>query len=160
MTDARSLNPTLRVHHTTQSQIALSELFDIRAFSASKSATEALNDVHSHATSESHGHHSSLTTTVIPLPTLSTEQHSQFETFLQSLLWDGTVEGEKAPEILRCKGAIGLEDGRAFVLQGVRDLYELKELPGQTVDEGKVVFIGRITDGEALASSLRRHLGL
>jgi G3E family GTPase len=143
----------------------LKELFDIRAFSASKSAAAALADAssHDHPDEASHGHvHPHLTTTVIPLPILTANQYVKFEEFIQSLLWESKLIGKsEGPEVLRSKGVAVLDDGRAFVLQGVRDLYELKELPGQDVQAGKVVFIGRgIGNGDAVKSALLRHLGI
>ncbi|KAK8858663.1 hypothetical protein IAR55_002892 [Kwoniella newhampshirensis] len=93
----RTLNPTLRVHHTTQSRMPLGELFNIRAFTDSagsgirESQLIQANDTrtchddetcqhdhnhgHSHDYNHEEGeeqqhlpHHSRITTTLVPLP--------------------------------------------------------------------------------------------
>ena len=111
---------------------------------------------------------------MIPLPTLSTQQHEQVEKFLQSFLWDQRLpissgdtveqserterteqsernEGKEGPglEILRTKGYLKLEDGREYVVQGVTDIFEMKQVSDRKSGEGggemdgKLVFIGR-----------------
>jgi G3E family GTPase len=173
-TVVRGINPTLRVYRTTKSQIDLKELFDLRAYTAAPplSSLSTLTvkpsccngDKH-----EGHDHHhhsvhnSGITTVLIPLPTLSEQQHAQLNDFLEQLLWKGVLpRGGNAPEILRCKGYIKLQDGRELVLQGVTDLFELKEVASKNEEaqvEGKVVFIGRRVD-EGLASALQQQLAI
>ncbi|WVQ83126.1 hypothetical protein IAT38_005264 [Cryptococcus sp. DSM 104549] len=212
----RSLNPTLRVHRTTNSRGApLKDMFNIRAFS--DSAGTGVRDVvddrpagevvgargeacakgecngHDHEHGHAHGedgetHHSRITTALIPLPPLSDAQYSRLTEFLESLLWELRYPAESGgptnttttsatdadvPEILRTKGYIPLQDGREFVLQGVADLFELKELEardrgkegvlpsgeGEGAKRGKVVFIGRGVDGE-VGERLKRFVGL
>lgn len=170
----RDINPTLRVYRTTKSQIDLKELFDLRAYAAAPalSAITAATtkpsccDGAAHADHDNHDHsvhNSGITTVLIPLPTLSSEQHAQLNDFLEQLLWKNILPGGgEAPEILRCKGYIKLDDGKEMVLQGVTDLFELKEVSskgGEEQVEGKVVFIGRGVD-ERLRGALRQHLGI
>lgn len=71
------------------------------------------------------------------------------------------MSSKTAPEILRTKGYITLQDGRAFVLQGVADLFELKEID-RAADhemEGKIVFIGKGV-GEDLNRELQEWVGI
>ncbi|WVQ73137.1 hypothetical protein IAR50_002701 [Cryptococcus sp. DSM 104548] len=162
----RELNPTLRVHHTTNSRAPLGEMFNLRAFSDAAGSGSAIlreladpaSEPHVHSGSCDHEHdqhHSKITTALVPLPPLSTAQYARLDEFLESLLWSGSypsrdpaAEKRDAPEILRTKGYIALQDGKAYVLQGVVDLFEMKEVKeggegeGEKV-EGKVVFIGR-----------------
>lgn len=117
----------------------------------------------------------------MPLPTLTPPQYDRLSDFLEILLWQSRIPGieegnteaqeEGGVDILRCKGYIALTDGREYILQGVTDLFELKELekaPGSTssltkegtsVDDGKVVFIGKGI-GASLKAALLRHVGL
>ncbi|WVR06406.1 hypothetical protein IAU60_003437 [Kwoniella sp. DSM 27419] len=189
----RSLNPTLRVYHTTQSRMPLEGMFNLRAFSdpaalaepgtsavASEKGTvtdaqrDCCNDEphsHAHAHAESENSHlNGITTALIPLPPLATDQWARFNTFIESVLWEGQypsnsdLAGQTAPEILRTKGYIQLDDGRAHVLQGVADLFEMKELrkaaqESQAEVTGKVVFIGRDV-GEGLSAALRQYVGV
>lgn len=173
-TAVRGINPTLRVYRTTKSQIDLKELFDLRAYTAAPSlsavapstATVACCDASEHDGHDHHDHsvhNSGITTVLIPLPTLSEEQHAKLNDFLEQLLWKNVLPGGgDAPEILRCKGYIKLDGGKEMVLQGVTDLFELKEVSskgGEEEVEGKVVFIGRRVD-ERLSVALRQHLGI
>ena len=57
--------------------------------------------------------------------------------------------GEKHVDVLRTKGLVRRVDGREYLLQGVTDIFELKEVPvdkGGEMIGGKVVFIGRNVD--------------
>nr|XP_031864282.1 uncharacterized protein CI109_000195 [Kwoniella shandongensis]KAA5531354.1 hypothetical protein CI109_000195 [Kwoniella shandongensis] len=178
----RTLNPTLRVHHTTQSRMPLGDLFNIRAFSDSagtgvrESQSQTPHNNHDHQYDHDHEHehddglphHSKITTTLIPLPPLTSFQFAKTKEFLETLLWDRkypSAEGSKtnsAPEILRTKGYITLQDGTSHVLQGVVDLFELKEVPKsekEKVGDGKLVFIGRGV-GEELKARFVEFVGL
>jgi G3E family GTPase len=86
------------------------------------------------------------------IPVLSDEMFDKLEKWLQRVLWDGLIssaieDDSTAAEILRAKGILYREDGRRVVLQGVRDLFELKELDGgvdgQVETVGKIVLIGK-----------------
>ena len=161
----RAINPTLRLYKTTKSQIDLKELFDLRAYSAIPTFASTLDDTdeanhdHDHTNCDEVGHdhsvhNSGIATVLVPLPRLSAEQYDRLNELLETLLWNGKlppgVNITPNPEILRTKGLINLHDGREMVLQGVTDLFELKEAvrgkeSGEKV-EGKVVFIGRGVD--------------
>jgi G3E family GTPase len=149
--------------------------------------------VHTHGKAHrhdpSHPHHNGIRTTLIPLPSLSSSQFDALNTFLEYLLWQrklpsiasvapitekhsqisGTASTEtaEAPEVLRTKGLVRRADnGKEYILQGVTDLFELKEIARpasvggvageertgggdereESRIEGKVVFIGRGVD--------------
>lgn len=171
------LNPTLRVHKTTKSQIDLKELFDLRAYTAAPplptvaESSAACDHHHNHGHDHDHEsvgvHNSGITTILIPLPQLSHGQYEKLRDFLEILLWKTIVpNAEKyTPEILRCKGLIRLEGGKELVLQGVTDIFEMKELTeatagkGEREQAGKVVFIGRRVD-ERLRTALREYIGV
>jgi G3E family GTPase len=61
-----------------------------------------------------------------------------------------TSDEAEQPEVLRTKGLIRMRDGREYVLQGVTDVFEMKEIPtsgdGIGNEGGKVVFIGKNVD--------------
>ncbi|RSH91096.1 hypothetical protein EHS25_010272 [Saitozyma podzolica] len=151
---------------------------------------------HSHGHSHSHAHpphYDGITTALIPLPNLSPTQFDALNTFLDSTMSrtrsvtsglggdvnvDVPVPGP-APEILRTKGLFRRADGREYVLQGVTDLFEIKELhkkhphphrpdgrstePGEPAHEQhvepKIVFIGKGVD-HRLNESLHTWLNL
>lgn len=192
----KSINPTLKLYHTVKSQIDLGHLFNLQAYSSkpigentSPSTPQPCDESncghdHSHdANTEPSGHiHTTrMKTITMPLPTLTPPQYDRLSDFLEILLWQSRIPGieegntkaqeEGGVDILRCKGYIALTDGREYILQGVTDLFELKELekaPGSTssltkegtsVDDGKVVFIGKGI-GASLKAALLRHVGL
>jgi hypothetical protein len=116
----------------------------------------------------SHSHVDSITTLVIPLPVVPFATRGPFDEQLRELLWpedrsSPSKEEEGMPttlddsergrvRVLRCKGLIKTADGKFYVLQAVRELYEVKELviPDQnkpagtavTETEPKLVLIG------------------
>ncbi|WWD04965.1 hypothetical protein V865_003036 [Kwoniella europaea PYCC6329] len=176
----RTINPTLRVHHTTQSKAPLSDLFNLRAFSDPTALTSTRpttnhnqNNDHDHSSdncshpSHTQTHTNGISTILIPLPVLNQKQYFKLNEFLESILWDNKypISKKPSPEILRSKGYIQLDDGREYVLQGVADLFELKELPGseqkegQGQGQGKVVFIGKNV-GEEVKVALREFVGI
>ncbi|WWC88481.1 uncharacterized protein L201_003392 [Kwoniella dendrophila CBS 6074] len=178
----RTINPTLKVHHTTHSRMPLSDLFNLRAFSDPTAITSAQQQDDDHVNEHKHdgeecshpshikteSHTNGIKTVLIPLPLLNQEQYLRLNEFLESLLWESKILPSKSPspEILRSKGYILLEDGREYVLQGVADLFELKELPdisnqaGTSDDNnGKVVFIGKGV-GEEIKNALIDFVGI
>jgi G3E family GTPase len=122
-------------------------------------------------------HDASISSTLIPLPPLSQPAFDKLNDFLESLLWtdklpqsldpSGGLLSKQGIEVLRIKGLIRMaagqgEGGREYVLQGVTDIFELKEVKseaGQAGEvQGKIVFIGRRVN--VLRDKLREHLQL
>jgi G3E family GTPase len=159
----QALNPTLRIHETIQSRLPLSELFNIRAFSADSTTLHTDDEHGDHTHEQGETHHSGISTVLIPLPRLDEGQFARLNTFIEGLLWKSELpNGVAAPEILRTKGYIKMKDGREYVLQGVEDLFELKEIQqsdGKGSGTGKIVFIGRDV-GQRLEGVLLDHIGL
>lgn len=132
-------------------------------------------------------HYNDIKTIMIPLPTLSTAQHGKTERFLESILWDQrlppqegaaregthettatdqTEEGEEREkkeklEILRTKGYLKIQDGREYVIQGVTDIFEMREITNRNSDsmDGKLVFIGRGV-GPELKDAFNSYVGI
>ncbi|WWC70858.1 uncharacterized protein I206_104810 [Kwoniella pini CBS 10737] len=188
----RTINPTLRIHHTTHSKMPLSDLFNLRAFSDPTALTSDIKptvqeDQHQHKNKHDHDHEhfneeecnhpshlNGISTITIHLPCLNQKQYFLLNEFLENLLWESKLPKPKTNnkisfEILRSKGYIILKDERKFVLQGVADLFELKELPlnsdnkkidvGEKEIEGKIVFIGKGV-GEDIKNALIEFLGI
>ena len=183
----KRINSTLHLHRTERCRADLSELFGLRAYSTlGKLETSppllALQHVPSQhddqydlqhddnmgSRNQDINHmHDGISTILIPLPVLSTAQLGKLTSFLESLLWESKLPSSStssAPEILRTKGYIEMQDGRSYILQGVTDLFELTPLaPDQQtkVDTmpGKVVFIGRGIQVE-LSLALKKYIGI
>lgn len=104
--------------------------------------------------------HGGLSTLSIPLPRLRSVTEGPFDRALRSLLWEGSLPDPSPAlasgpaQILRCKGLLiqsddcGSGQDRTYILQGVRELYELTEAgPANASDEARIVLIGRgLTD--------------
>lgn len=107
-------------------------------------------------------HAGDITSLTIPLPTLpgSDPDSGAFASLVRSILWDGVLPATLSPDVgavaevrefdvLRSKGFLLTEDGRAWVLQGVREVYEVRQVPrsvaraGEAELEPKLVLIGK-----------------
>ncbi|GAA5864689.1 hypothetical protein JCM3774_006042 [Rhodotorula dairenensis] len=105
-------------------------------------------------------HANDISSITIPLPTFrAVHSGSTFHSVIANLLWEGQLpalneddaEEQQQPDaldLLRTKAFLRTTDGRAWILQGVRDIFDLAEVPpGQGVSsadvESKLVLIGR-----------------
>lgn len=97
----------------------------------------------------------------IKVPSLKEEQLPKLDAWLRSILWDSKLpdsptdstadSAEKSPtfEIYRLKARLPMCDGSIKIVQGVRDVFEIKDALEQTpqgqptLEEGKIVLIGR-----------------
>ena len=114
------------------------------------------NCEHEHKGGTSHDGVSSIQVTC---PPLSASRAQKLDEWIRAALWEGEIlggGGEKV-EVLRCKGVYSVESGERYVLQGVRNLYEITRVEegGEVVgvpEEGKLVFIGKGVGEEARRS--------
>ena len=106
-------------------------------------------------------HANDISSITIPLPIFrAVHSGSAFHSVIANLLWEGQLpsldEDESNPplsepdslDLLRTKAFLRTTDGRSWILQGVRDIFDLAEVPpGQGVNaaevEPKLVLIGR-----------------
>lgn len=97
----------------------------------------------------------------IKVPPVKEEQLPKLDAWLRSILWDSKLPDsstEPAPasseqpptfEIYRLKARLPMSDGSVKIVQGVRDVFEIKDALNQTqqtqskLEEGKIVVIGR-----------------
>ena len=100
-----------------------------------------------------------ITSLRVTCPLLSSEQQERLEEWIRTVLWECQLPADtdqKRLEVLRCKGMFGTQSGQTYVLQGVRNLYELEPLVGDDIglpEHGKLVFIGK-----GLDDSVRKSL--
>jgi G3E family GTPase len=165
----RQINELAPIHHTIRGAIDLSRILGLNAYSANRhSHMDTLlvpvdgedhihdsNCAHDHGVSDSSHTRSlsSISTLSVALPPLSAAQQKLLDSLLRSLLWEGCLpasgdnpSGKCAKlEILRTKGIFqDGENGNTYVIQGVREIYELKAI--NRVEEevdGRLVLIGR-----------------
>ncbi|KAH7103454.1 CobW/HypB/UreG, nucleotide-binding domain-containing protein [Auriculariales sp. MPI-PUGE-AT-0066] len=156
------LNPAATIHPTTRGVVDLSRVLNLAAYSSRPHVLDVAHDEHhdhdsQHAHDDGQQHHlDGISSTIIPLPALTLEQHNKVESWLQHLLWEERYLSLSSPEpvsegvpplqVLRCKGIWGTTDGTPYVLQGVRNLYEITSDEYNRWDAsapGKLVLIGR-----------------
>ena len=174
----------LRAYSDTTAELQFLKESAPRSNGVTNGADHAHQRDHEHDDGTAHAHSAHLndiSTILIPLPRLSADQWTKLNTFLETVLWEGKIPStsgfatvpkgspnEKKMDILRCKGLLRLEDAREIVLQGVMDIFELKEVAqksaavSETLSDdkeqgGKVVFIGRGV--EVLKPALEAFVG-
>ncbi|EXJ57977.1 hypothetical protein A1O7_05400 [Cladophialophora yegresii CBS 114405] len=147
--------PTSRSHVDNLSGTIL----DLEAYSTfptttSSSGGTAMPDF----ASKGHSHlDPTLSTFTVPLPPFEPQKLPLLVGWLETILWDAD-ERQKGKgtkyEVHRTKGLIRCTDGTSRVVQGVREIFDLIEVPptsptgnanakGPQTEDGKVVFIGR-----------------
>ncbi|GAA5928647.1 hypothetical protein JCM3775_004595 [Rhodotorula graminis] len=140
------------------------------------------------AASSSSPHANDISSLTIPLPPSLpsvTGPTSALYALLSSLLWEGTLPGAPSSsstpdafDLLRTKGFVRTDDGREWVLQGVRDIFDFAQVPaeataaaragesesagegeGEKTVQPKVVLIGRgLADKEGVRARFVRAL--
>lgn len=166
----RSINPTIPLYRTFHSNIELSKIMGLDAYSDHLQRILSVDSGNVHATCDEtctdHGHnhtstphnHPGISNIVIPIPIPLTEaQIFRLDEWIRSALWDGKLpDSHHQLEILRCKGIWWNDNREQFVLQGVRNLYEIVRDDGRSSGmgvAGKIVFIGK-----GLTSSVEHSL--
>lgn len=164
----RRINAAAPIHETVRGVVDLSKLLDVNAFSASREQAPAALDLHHDDHEHTHAREiDAISTVAVPLPVLDAHQVARLDSLLRSLLWDGVLPSSPASnkaDILRTKGLFHTAEGTEHVIQGVREIYEMKEvLSARAAEakriEGKLVFIGRNL-GDGLKEGVLSHLEL
>jgi len=162
------INPAVTIHRTVRADIDLEHVLNIRAYASRvlspAGAPPSDDHDHDHAShdhekpdeeSSTHYEVRGITSLRVSCSVLSPEQLAHLEEWIRTVLWESQLPEhsadtqEKSLEVLRCKGMFGTQSGQTFVLQGVRNLYELEPLVGDDVGlpgHGKLVFIGKGLD--------------
>ncbi|KZP01345.1 cobW-domain-containing protein [Calocera viscosa TUFC12733] len=173
------INPTVPHFPTQRGMVTLDHILGLRAYerlsmlpTVFTSLGVPCEDDHCHDASHVHshtsGHLDDVSSCVLKVPPLDAVQLSRLDEFIRSLLWDNVLLRVDAAElktdfeILRCKGIFS-SDGKQFVLQGVRNIYDINEVNGEedAMANGKVAFIGRgFGDGRVLIQCLQQYLNI
>lgn len=113
-----------------------------------------------------HSHLFGIQSIELTLPSLTDVQYVEFDKWIRSVLWENTlpsvetVEIGEEMEILRTKGVINRDSGEVYILQGVRDMYEIKQAPNGPSINTKLVFIGKNTNQDLFQKSIDSYLKL
>ena len=97
---------------------------------------------------------------LLPVPVLPTTQVEVLDEWIRTVLWEHKLPGEEdvgSLDVLRCKGMFRTDEGEIYVLQGVREMYDLS--PAESTGDsdgageiGKLVFIGKGLDDRVRSS--------
>ena len=163
-----SINESAARYLTNYCKINLNNVINLNAYNSSPNqglGIKRLTTNERHSYSHSHNHLFGISSITMNLPILTNEQVVKFDKWLRSLLWDNVLIGFNAHsnhdnrEILRCKGKIITNDNNLLILQGVRDLYEVKQYPNINIDDDndgqtKVVIIGKELNYDEINDSI------
>jgi len=161
-----ALNPTAPIVQTVKGEINLARILSLQAYTKMPEFVDSHPIHEDHVHDENCSHLNDITSLAIPLPRLTPTQVKKLDEWIRSLLWEGRLpppaESRKV-EVLRCKGIWWTTDGKTFVLQGVRSLYETYEEKAGSEEEtsfkdGKIVLIGKGLDNE-VPDNLKAMLG-
>lgn len=165
----RKLNPAAAIHKTVRGEIDLKYIMGIDAYTSQPLLQQSHIHGEGHGHDHDHGTHAhepthyeirGISSLQVDCPSLTTAQLDRLDEWIRSVLWENQLPGTNpageyaapALQVLRCKGMFAVKDGKTYVLQGVRSLYEISKVaPGQEEDAsvpvmGKVVFIGKGLD--------------
>ena len=166
------INPLATTHRTTQSNIDLGLVMNLGAYASRIPSASVPETYHHHdhvdgkcPDPESHPkstHYTirGITSILVPVPVLPAAQVEVLDEWIRSVLWEHKLPNEGDAEgldVLRCKGMFRTDVGEIYVLQGVREIYDLS-LTETTEDSdgageiGKLVFIGKGLDDRVRAS--------
>lgn len=139
-----SINGLAKIIVTDHSKVndlsgTLLDIYAYTSFPQSKSGPDFASKGHSHLDP-------TISTITIDLPIVSKDILTTMEEWLQMILWPSTEE--KPYEVHRTKGLVHFTGGSSVVIQGVREIFEIIQLPEtrenqDDVQNGRVVFIGR-----------------
>ena len=170
------INPVAAVYRTSRSNIDLKYIMGIDAYASRIPDPPAHDHSHDHGEScqddhkpeASHYTLRGISSILVPIPTLPSERVQLLDEWIRTVLWENKLPDSTSEnsglQILRCKGMFRSDANEIFVLQGVRDIYELAQLD---VDEGndhdaegvgsvgKLVFIGKGLD-DSVRQSLEK----
>lgn len=179
----RKINPAVTIHRTVRSEVDLKNVVNIGAYSRgpvtqrddrdpntlSAVSTDSHDHPHPHGEDHPHDHQPhqpthyemrGITSVQVTCPVLSSEQYVKLDEWIRTVLWEHKLPDQletmdASIDVLRCKGLFSTDSGKKFVLQGVRNLYEMTAVDGTEMgvpEEGKLVLIGKGLDATVRAS--------
>ncbi|KAF9454853.1 CobW domain-containing protein [Macrolepiota fuliginosa MF-IS2] len=163
------VNPAAPIYRTVKGEIDLKNIIGISAYSKPPPSTDSVATVphvhtsdcdhshdHDHKAQTNHYEFRGISSLQVECSPLSSEAFDRFDQWIRTVLWENHLPEDSTPNardllVLRCKGVFSLTSGERYVLQGVRNLYEIDEAKGTddslgVPDEGKVVLIGKGLD--------------
>lgn len=146
----KEINSVAPIYETKFGDVNIDKILDLHAFEENiKLNTEDKGSFHD----------SRISTISFDFNLVDPTQFEKFEKFIQNVLWENKVQGKEV-EIHRSKGVIIDSEGKVFVLQGVRDTYDLIEDAKTELKSSKLVFIGKNLDRDDLIKEFESFTGV
>jgi len=190
-TTIRTLNPAAKVFRTIKGEVDVGKILNLAAYSSASTHLtnivppnpghihDASDDCHDHSHDDrANDNFGGVSALVIPLDVVTPAMATKLDEWLRILLWEGRLlppnsllshSSESTStramateiEVLRCKGVYVTSDDRIFTIQGVRTLYETKQVAFDLVafEGGKLVLIGKLGEPSELLSSCSLYTG-
>ncbi|KAA1479526.1 cobW-domain-containing protein [Dentipellis sp. KUC8613] len=162
----RAINPSAQVYRTIRGDIELGHVINIKAYASGPLLQQGATS--SEQCDKKHGQHNNshlddercgvthyevkgISSLQARCPALSITQLFKLDEWIRTVLWDNHLPTTSAEsltklQVLRCKGLFILESGEKYILQGVRNMYEMVPLGEEGIDvpeQGKLVLIGK-----------------
>ncbi|KAI8996735.1 COBW domain-containing protein 2-like protein [Gaertneriomyces semiglobifer] len=160
LSEIRSINSVAPLRASTKSEVPLDFILDLHCFD--DSTRDPLKELQ---LSQPRTSHIDKTVRTIGFTVDGEVDMKKFETWIQSVLWDGVLCGEAKPEgprmeVLRLKALLNVQnEPTPAIVQGVRELYETRYGSRWLDDSQKlnrIVLIGKHLD-DNVENSFRRH---
>ncbi|MCJ1440310.1 MAG: hypothetical protein MMC23_000793 [Stictis urceolatum] len=159
----QSINSLAQIEVTEYGQVPKldSMILDLRAYD-SVLALDNAGKGHSHLDPN-------MSTVTVPLPLLDEQGLGRLDMWLRLVLWEMTIPGLPSKlfdfAVHRLKGKVPLKDGQIKMVQGVREVFDITDLPSDISEEqtglaGKLVLIGKNVGQISWSSSLSSFLEL
>ena len=147
----RSINALAKILQTTHSHVEQLEgsLLDLHAY-------DDVTALGMERVTRERGHthfDETISTITLTFPSLTQVQFHSLELWLRSICWENELSSNSDTsndfEVHRIKGRIPLQTGQVMMLQGVREIFDIRENEravderDKNVVEGKIVVIGR-----------------
>lgn len=167
------INPAATIHRTIRGEIDLGLIIAIDAYSTERTSSRTslaksliVDDLvckedckegsHAHHLGPHHYELRGISSLQVSCPPLNPMHLKDLDVWVRTVLWENrlpnqTDEHTGGIEVLRCKGIFTSDSGELYVLQGVRNMYEISKVEGDQSnvglpDEGKLVLIGKGLD--------------
>jgi Putative GTPases (G3E family) len=162
-----SINPAAPVYTTVRGQVDLKHIMGIGAYASApkfqwntpspNSEPHHITDhdglIHTHLNERTHYQIRGISSLQVSCPVLPPSRLDNLDEWIRIVLWENRLPESTADlglQVLRCKGLFTMESGDQYVLQGVRNIYEIAKVGAQDVmgipEPGKVVLIGKGRD--------------
>ena len=164
------INPLATTHRTTQSNLELGLVMNLNAYAYRVPAPSVLETNHRHVDGKcidpkshpkpTHYTIRGISSIFLPVPVLPAAQVEILDEWIRTVLWEHKLPNEEdvgGLDVLRCKGMFRTDEGEIYVLQGVREMYDLSPVESTGDSDGageigKLVFIGKGLDDRVRSS--------